>query len=561
MGGAHGLCVDQAIKSLCDIWHPEDIPHVFRMAVEDLSSSSSAANDKAITPGEIPLMSLPLRNTQLPSPVSPDSQSIPFDSPPITLNASPSGGCIRTDNLLPIRGFVHEVLRRSRTSTGVLQTALCYLEAVRSKVPGILEKEQMRQAHPELFEEEDPSVRIVLGTTIGADNSQVGADPLCACLDMQQNAISDVVDTCPQEPLTAPPTEIIADSEVAFNNPPPLCCAASKIPAAPLAPLPPSPSPLLCPRRTFLACLILASKFMQDRSYSNKAWAKLAGLPPREIGRCERALGEALEWRLWVGKGSSVAGTTSTAHRAVTRCRTDLVIRTPTCAWPTPTAPVSMYASSAATLRAGGRSLSGLRRSATMPNIESNSCNEELTCTQPEIRLLDTTAQPPIEATLVAEPDMDDFTAPGHLPPFAAWAAPSVQASLYAGELLSPATSTPGLVYSPMSTSSTVSSDDGDRTVNMPFRHTPSHLSSSCEIDSVGSKAGIPADHSPWAMFHGNRLAPIDPTVNGPVHLPPLLEAVYNPILVERTVGNHPDFLGSYNRGGPANNAYNSSFN
>ncbi|KAI0329431.1 hypothetical protein GY45DRAFT_1229632, partial [Cubamyces sp. BRFM 1775] len=55
-----------------------------------------------------------------------------------------------------------------------------------------------------------------------------------------------------------------------------------------------------CPRRTFLACLILASKFMQDRSYSNRAWAKLAGLPPREIGRCERAVGEALQWRLWV---------------------------------------------------------------------------------------------------------------------------------------------------------------------------------------------------------------------------------------------------------------------
>jgi len=66
--------------------------------------------------------------------------------------------------------------------------------------------------------------------------------------------------------------------------------------------LPPLPSPLLCPRRTFLASLILASKFMQDKCYSNRAWAKLAGLPAREIGRCERALGEALGWRLWVGK-------------------------------------------------------------------------------------------------------------------------------------------------------------------------------------------------------------------------------------------------------------------
>ena len=34
----------------------------------------------------------------------------------------------------------------------------------------------------------------------------------------------------------------------------------------------------------------------------NCAWAKLAGLPAWEIVRCEHALGEALEWRLWDGK-------------------------------------------------------------------------------------------------------------------------------------------------------------------------------------------------------------------------------------------------------------------
>jgi hypothetical protein len=54
----------------------------------------------------------------------------------------------------------------------------------------------------------------------------------------------------------------------------------------------PLPSPLLCPRRTFLALLILASKFSQDKCYSNRAWAKLSGLPAREIGRCERTLGQ-----------------------------------------------------------------------------------------------------------------------------------------------------------------------------------------------------------------------------------------------------------------------------
>lgn len=75
-------------------------------------------------------------------------------------------------------------------------------------------------------------------------------------------------------------------------------------PSKPLLPLTPCPSPLLCPRRSFLAALILATKFLQDRCYSNRHWAQLTGLAPREVSRCERSLGEALEWRLWVGKGS-----------------------------------------------------------------------------------------------------------------------------------------------------------------------------------------------------------------------------------------------------------------
>ncbi len=62
------------------------------------------------------------------------------------------------------------------------------------------------------------------------------------------------------------------------------------------------PSPLLCPRWTFLASLILASKFIQDTCCSNRVWAQLSGLPGWKVGHCERALGEALEWCLWVGK-------------------------------------------------------------------------------------------------------------------------------------------------------------------------------------------------------------------------------------------------------------------
>ena len=81
-------------------------------------------------------------------------------------------------------------------------------------------------------------------------------------------------------------------------------------------PSPSLPSPLLCPSRTFLAALILASKFSQDKCYSNRAWAKLSDLPPREIWRCERALGRALDWHLWVGK-SAVASQSPTLAASI----------------------------------------------------------------------------------------------------------------------------------------------------------------------------------------------------------------------------------------------------
>ncbi|KAJ3920914.1 hypothetical protein F5877DRAFT_76681 [Lentinula edodes] len=50
----------------------------------------------------------------------------------------------------------------------------------------------------------------------------------------------------------------------------------------PLTPLPLLPSPLLCPRRTFLASLILATKFIHDKSYSNRAWAAVLALVGRQ---------------------------------------------------------------------------------------------------------------------------------------------------------------------------------------------------------------------------------------------------------------------------------------
>ena len=90
---------------------------------------------------------------------------------------------------------------------------------------------------------------------------------------------------------------------------------------------------------------------MQDRSYSNRAWAKLAGLSPREISRCERALGDALDWRLWVGKSIMPC-----ARKPVTRSRSENDIVFP--------------GTSEGSMSAAGNA--GLRRAATLPAFSAS---------------------------------------------------------------------------------------------------------------------------------------------------------------------------------------------
>ncbi|KAG1225235.1 hypothetical protein G6F35_003528 [Rhizopus arrhizus] len=91
-------------------------------------------------------------------------------------------------NVVPLRTFIQEVLKRSRTTYSTLQTALFYLFRIRSSIVSHLSRMHHRQPYWE-------------------------------------------------------------DAYVS------------------------------CGRRMFLASLVVASKFVQDKTYRNSAWAKIAGLP------------------------------------------------------------------------------------------------------------------------------------------------------------------------------------------------------------------------------------------------------------------------------------------
>ncbi|SPJ81787.1 related to G1/S-specific cyclin pas1 [Fusarium torulosum] len=57
---------------------------------------------------------------------------------------------------------------------------------------------------------------------------------------------------------------------------------------------------LQCGRRMFLAALILASKYLQDRNYSARAWSKISGLNTQEINQNEIAFLLAVNWKMHI---------------------------------------------------------------------------------------------------------------------------------------------------------------------------------------------------------------------------------------------------------------------
>lgn len=165
--------------------------------------------------------------------------------------AQVKGGCgssctstAHSTSLVPLEVFVEEILARSRTTGAVLKVALHYVEVLRPKVANT-------------------------STSTLVPNGEFYL-----------------------RSRTAFKTYIISQGQAQVDAEIHHC---SRL-----------PSPLLCPRRVFLAALILASKFVEDISIPNREWARLAGLPVWEVVRCERAVGEALDWRLWILSSSTV---------------------------------------------------------------------------------------------------------------------------------------------------------------------------------------------------------------------------------------------------------------
>jgi hypothetical protein len=127
----------------------------------------------------------------------------PFSAPACSEDVSNGRG------VLPLRTYIEETLRRSRTSYSTLQVALYYLVLIKSEI-----------------------------------------------------------------------------SIKNFSKEQPVDCSAYRA--------------LMCGRRMFLSALILASKYLQDRNYSAKAWSKMSGLKVSEINTNERTFLSKVDWKLHI---------------------------------------------------------------------------------------------------------------------------------------------------------------------------------------------------------------------------------------------------------------------
>ncbi|KAB8227860.1 putative G1/S-specific cyclin Pcl5 [Aspergillus alliaceus] len=124
----------------------------------------------------------------------------------VALRSDSTTGC---KGVLPLRTFIQETLRRSRTSYSTLQVALYYLVKIKPHVP-----------NPDLAHDQTPG------------------KPVCRAMQ--------------------------------------------------------------CGRRMFLSALILASKYLQDRNYSARAWSKISGLNTLEINQNELMFLQAVDWKLHI---------------------------------------------------------------------------------------------------------------------------------------------------------------------------------------------------------------------------------------------------------------------
>ncbi|KAG0339933.1 hypothetical protein BG004_006610 [Podila humilis] len=228
---------------------------------------------------------------------------------------------------LPLRTFVQETLKRSRSSYSTLQTALFYLYKIRNKVPDLYLKRREEQAL--LNQQRQAAIQPASGMVTppasphpfhqaaneisspdyfslhNGDSRSSSTSPMSSTCSM--SSASPQSECSPREP--SPPSSTASSPESDSGSPcsvssVSLPCASTSSSSLSSCSATSSNSQssriIYCGRRTFLAALMVASKYLQDRNYSNRAWAKISGLSIKEINANELIFLKIIDYSLFV---------------------------------------------------------------------------------------------------------------------------------------------------------------------------------------------------------------------------------------------------------------------
>lgn len=191
------------------------------------------------------------------------------------------GSTSSISQVLPLNYFVREVLRRSRTSCSTLQLSLFYLHKSRQLV-----RESIQEAKKS--REEIRELAVGAKTTTRKDERGDEEEENYYFKDVE-----DVATNAYPSPPESPEERIEAEEEEEQQQ-----SQGESISDRLTRLLQVQKTPLLCGRRMFLSSLILASKYLQDRNYSNKAWSKISGLSLKEINENELVFLKLIDWEL-----------------------------------------------------------------------------------------------------------------------------------------------------------------------------------------------------------------------------------------------------------------------
>ncbi|KAF9370694.1 hypothetical protein CPB97_002537 [Podila verticillata] len=216
---------------------------------------------------------------------------------------------------LPLRTFVQETLKRSRSSYSTLQTALFYLYKIRNKVPDVYLRRREEQAllNQQRLAAVQPSGLVTPPASPHHFQHTEFSSPDYFSLHSDRSTPSPSTTSmasaspCSEYSPSASPTSSTASSPASDSGSP---CSVSSVSSSSSCSSASSSSSssssghsnriIYCGRRTFLAALMVASKYLQDRNYSNKAWAKISGLSIKEINANELIFLKLIDYSLFV---------------------------------------------------------------------------------------------------------------------------------------------------------------------------------------------------------------------------------------------------------------------